>query len=84
MFACFSGNLELVRLLLINGVDINAADLKGRTPLMWACYQGNLEIARFLVANHASKSAVSLFGTNALWHIPAGAGHEELRALVTP
>ena len=33
------GNLELINSLL-NGVDVNSVDGKGRTPLMWASFKG--------------------------------------------
>jgi ankyrin repeat protein len=36
MLAAQTGNLELVMLLLANGADLNATDLKGKTPIDWA------------------------------------------------
>src|ERR1039458_7859540 len=41
-------DLELVRLLVQKGADVNARDLKGRTVLDWALTQGETEVSKFL------------------------------------
>ena len=44
MLAARAGQVEVVRLLLANGADINAQDdLYGRTVLMWAARGGDVE-----------------------------------------
>ena len=48
MIASDHGNLELVKLLLKAGADINAKDKNGWTALVWASQSGQTEIEAFL------------------------------------
>ena len=41
---CFEGNLEIVRNLLDNGVNINAKDSHGKTPLFYCLRNDNGKI----------------------------------------
>jgi ankyrin repeat protein len=34
-YACYNGNIEIVKLLIEAGADINAKDIYGNTPLYW-------------------------------------------------
>ncbi len=47
-------NLEIVKKHLINGVDINAKDEEGMTPLHKAVARGNEEIVQYLINNGAN------------------------------
>jgi hypothetical protein len=49
IFACHSGNLEAVKLLVDAGADRNLASLDGYTPLHVASKHGNVEIMRLLM-----------------------------------
>lgn len=44
-----SGNLEVARLLLDAGSDVNAMDNEGRTPLYWAIYTNRRELGELLL-----------------------------------
>jgi ankyrin repeat protein len=58
--AAFGNDTETVRLLLEAGLDPNAADLPGLTPLMMAAgWNGNLETVKLLLAKGAKVNAVS-------------------------
>jgi ankyrin repeat protein len=58
--AAFGNDTETVRLLLDAGLDPNAADLPGLTPLMMAAgWNGNLEAVKLLLAKGANVNAVS-------------------------
>jgi ankyrin repeat protein len=46
-------SIETVKLLLDLGLDVNAANLDGRTPLMASAHKGNPEVVRLLVARGA-------------------------------
>ena len=49
-----TSNLELIRLLIQAGGDVNAQDEDGDTPLHWAmARRGNYEVARLLIENGA-------------------------------
>jgi hypothetical protein len=45
--------LPQVQRLVEEGMDVNAMDANGATPLMWAAYQGDLEMVKWLVDNGA-------------------------------
>lgn len=53
-WAAFSGNKEIVQLLLDRGADINAHGTSGKPALSWAAECGRLETAAFLLDRGAS------------------------------
>jgi len=53
---CKSNNLDLVKLAIENGADVNQLDIYGSSPLMKAVDTGNLEIVKYLVENGADVS----------------------------
>jgi len=54
MLAAFDGNLEAVRLLLLQGADVNARDKDGDTALMFAAFRGHAAIVSLLLAHGAN------------------------------
>jgi ankyrin repeat protein len=52
-------NLEISRMLLDGGADVNEREVWGRTPLMWATDLAPLETVRFLIERGADINAVS-------------------------
>ena len=57
MLACKSENLQVIRLLVEKGADVNAYSVsngdKKSTPLMEACEKNKIDIIRYLVKNKA-------------------------------
>ena len=51
--AAEAGNIEVVKQHLADGVDVNAKDEKGWTPLHFVAVGGNKEIAELLINNSA-------------------------------
>ena len=49
MEASAQGSLELTRLLIKKGVDVNARDFVGKTSLMIAAAEGHINIAKVLL-----------------------------------
>ena len=47
-WACVKGHVDIVRLLLNRGADVDVKNYYG-TALYWACKRGHAEIARFLI-----------------------------------
>ena len=47
------GNIDLIRLLIQRGADVNKKDDFGRTPIMYASYTGQTEVVRILLDNGA-------------------------------
>ena len=60
------GHEEVIKVLLKNGANVEATDMKYRwTPLMRACINGNDEAVEALLANGANRAAVANDGSTA-------------------
>lgn len=78
-YAAFTGNLEKIRELLDDGMDINNKDnIFGITPLHWACSK---EMAQFLIENGADINATDTNGETPL-HMASGNGQIEVVSLL--
>jgi hypothetical protein len=64
--AAYNGHVEIARLLLQSGADVNAKDRWDRTPLHFAAIQGHVDILHLLVENGADLEAQSKNGSKAL------------------
>jgi cell division protein FtsB len=73
-YAAANGRVEIARLLLQNGADVNAKDRWDRTPLHDAAFQGQVDILHLLVENGADLEAEDDEGWRAL-HKSALFGH---------
>jgi ankyrin repeat protein len=60
------GHKEIVQVLILRGVDVNAKGNFGETALMMAAYWGHKEIAELLIKNGAYVNAKDNNGTTAL------------------
>jgi len=63
-------DLSEVERCIAEGVDINAMDEYGRTPLRWAARYGNVDIAKALIAHGADTNDGSLAQAVAARHRP--------------
>jgi len=70
--ACQEGNLILVSILLERGLNVNAKDKQGRTPLHIASETGDRQLAEFLFQRGADTCSVSARGS-----IPLDCSHDE-------
>lgn len=60
-------NIEIVKYLIGNGVDVNSTQRRsGFTPLMAAACYGRTEIAKLLIENGADKNAVDSKGISVI------------------
>jgi ankyrin repeat protein len=66
MEAALKGNLKHVQDLLDKGVDVNAKDKDGKTPLMAAAVRGQLEVVKLLLEKGADANAKMQGGGTAL------------------
>jgi len=53
-YASHNGHIDLVKLLIERGADVNAKDIKGYTPLFAASARGHREVAEILLDNGAN------------------------------
>ena len=54
--ACYIGNLEIVKLLIQAGADVNERDDESGTPLHAACRQSHKEVALYLIKEAGCKT----------------------------
>ena len=60
------GQLAMVELLLLDGMDINARDADGRTLLSWAAQRGHIDAVEFLLQQGADVDQPDKEGKTAL------------------
>jgi ankyrin repeat protein len=72
--AAYNGHIEIARLLLQNGAEVNVKSNVGYTPLHWAAIHGHVEILHLLVENGADLEAQCNGGWRVL-HCAARYGH---------
>jgi hypothetical protein len=65
-FAAMIGHVEIARLLLQNGAEVNVKSKYGTTPLHSAAFQGHVDILHLLVENGADLEAQDTDGWRAL------------------
>ena len=66
------GSIPVARLLLENGINVNAEDKDGDSPLHSASYSGNLEIARVLLHHGANANVKNDRGETPLHRVSQG------------
>jgi hypothetical protein len=77
MTPMFSKDIELTRILVEAGADINQTSYKGNTPLLFYSYSGYTEGIRYLVSLGASVNETNVDGQTA-YDIAETFGHFEL------
>jgi ankyrin repeat protein len=60
-----SEGLEVVKILLASGADINKADARGKTALFHAAKNGNKDVVEYLLANKANYTLTDKSGNTA-------------------
>lgn len=79
--AAWRRDIEIVKLLLENGADVNARDISGITVLMHVSRYGYTEIAKMLIEKGADVNAKDNEGRTALIQA-SGKGHKETAKLL--
>ena len=80
MEAASSGHVDIVRLLIHHGADVNAQSSSGNTPLMYACVSGHEEVVRVLIEAKANVEDHNENGHTPLMEA-ASAGHVNVAAV---
>ena len=81
MYACLSGSLESLELILGASGDVNATDCYARTVLMMAVATGKVDAVKLLVKAGAEINAQDEFGNTAL-DLAVRGGSEEVIAFL--
>lgn len=71
------GDLELCKLLIEHGKDINAKDEWGLTPLLWAAQHGRTATCKLLLDHGADINVADEYGKTPL-HMAAQYGYTEI------
>lgn len=67
-YAVLAENLEIVKILIDKGIDVNAKDrYSGQTCLHYCGQNGNIDMAKLLLDNGALLSVTDLYGNEPLW-----------------
>jgi ankyrin repeat protein len=66
--ACREKNFEIVKILIENGADVDAADNEGWTPLMRASLSGSQDIVSLLLSKNAQINKINFNGESAIIH----------------
>jgi ankyrin repeat protein len=69
MTAASIGNLEIVKLLVEHGADVNLKNVKGNTALILAAQNDNFNIVKYLVEKGADVKIKNEYGKTALYSI---------------
>lgn len=56
-----SNNLEIIKFLLIDGIDVNARNAALVTPLMMSCQQNAYRIVKYLIEKYVKAKKKVLF-----------------------
>ena len=81
IFASQDGNINLVRMLLAKGADVNAQNQEGATALMFAIIKGDTKIVKLLLDRDADVNAQGEDGFTALMFASEN-GHAEVVELL--
>ncbi|CAG9861269.1 unnamed protein product [Phyllotreta striolata] len=81
MEAASAGHLDIVRLLVAHGADVNAQSTSGNTPLMYGCAGGHTEVVKFLLEHDANVEDHNENGHTPLMEA-ASAGHVGLAKIL--
>ena len=77
MYAAGYGHVDIVKLLLDAGADVNERSRVSRTPLIWAAGSGQLNTVRLLLKNGADPDLVDSNGETAA-DLAAENGHDDV------
>lgn len=64
--SCLSGHIEIVRLLVDNGAELELRDDRGWTCLHYAAFGGHVDVVNFLINSCVNVTALSLEGKLAI------------------
>lgn len=82
MLACGHGRRDTVRLLLMNGCNVNAQDEEGSTALMCAAEHGHTEIVKLILENSSADCNLEDSDGSTALTIAMECGHRDIGVLL--
>ncbi len=79
--AARDGRVEIVRMLIDAGANVNVQTNYGKTPLHWAAWNGRVEVVRMLIGAGADVNLKDNDGWTPL-HVAAGYGRVEIARML--
>ena len=61
---CITNNLDVIKILVEEGLDINEYGICGHTPLHFHIKEGNFEIVKYLLSKNADINKKNIYGEN--------------------
>jgi hypothetical protein len=80
--AAYKGDLDLVKLLLANGADIEAMDGDMNTPLLLAIEQQHIPVVKFLLSHGADIEVTNKY-SNSVLDLATNTNNQELINLIS-
>ncbi|HHJ10969.1 MAG TPA: ankyrin repeat domain-containing protein [Bacteroidetes bacterium] len=80
--AAMNGDLNKVKQIVRNGMDVNTAGVQGRTALMLAAYNGHTDIVKYLLEKRATVNVLDDMGQSALIYAASGPFPETVKVLL--
>jgi len=62
---CMTNNIDVIKVLIEEGIDINNWGICGHTPVHYHSKEGNLEIVKYLLINGSDPHKKNIYGENA-------------------
>ena len=78
----YDGNIEVVKKLLADGVNVNTKEEDGGTALHWAANEGHKEIVELLITSGADVNISGPHGGGTALHFSANEGHKEIAEIL--
>jgi ankyrin repeat protein len=82
MEAAYQGKLDVVQLMLAQGLSVETTDTDKRTPLMWAAFNGHTPVVGYLLEKGSKIDAKDVNGRTALMYASSGPNAETVKLLL--
>jgi len=63
---CMTNNLDIIKLLLEEGIGINDYSIGGHTPIHYHVKEGNFDIVKYLLSKGADINKNNIYGDNVI------------------
>lgn len=79
--AVLKKNIEIVKLLIRSGWNVNSLNKKGKSPLHYAADLNLIDISKILIENNADIAVTDIYGNQPLWTAVFNAADGDIKKL---